>query len=165
MNKKDALRSSVDICDLILNYVKDFPIPKEVKSRCNVDNLKSADMDFSRLQIINKETTHLPSTTGSAAGLANGLPESGHSPSRSFGGVKQKMNSHVLFSSVFTNKIGETSDKTIATERSYEVHIVGSVCKNRFVKKAPSLYKNRPTRSVSTGPMRISICEFQIDPR
>ncbi|CAM0512295.1 unnamed protein product [Fasciola hepatica] len=133
MNKKDALRSSVDICDLILNYVKDFPIPKEVKSRCNVDNLKSTDMDFSRLQIINKETTHLPSTAGSAAGLANGLPESGHSPSRSFGGMKQKMNSHVLFSSVFTNRTSETQTNHLRTERrtsaTCRISMQKSVCK------------------------------------
>lgn len=135
MSKKEILRTSVDICDLVLNYVKDFPVPKEVKSRCNWDNLKSTDMDFSRLQIINKETNYLPDTVSSGGGMVNGLTEPvGHSPTRSFGGgLKQKMNSHVLFSSVFTNQTSEVQTNHMRTERrtsaTCRISMQKSVCK------------------------------------
>ncbi|VDP74981.1 unnamed protein product [Echinostoma caproni] len=133
MNKKGEARSTVDICDLILNYVKEFPIPKEVKTRCNVDSLKSTDMDFSRLQITNKETMHLPVTANESHGvLANGISDPGHSPSRPHG-IKRKMNSHVLFSSVFTNQTSETQTNHLRTERrtsaTCRISMQKSVCK------------------------------------
>nr|CAH8863288.1 unnamed protein product [Trichobilharzia regenti] len=122
-NSQPSRRKTVDICDLIIDYVTQFPLAKDIKSRINLDDIQLTDIDFTRLQIIHKETEYLTSSN-----LTNGDLEQNSTVALSqppltttttvlAPTVKKNLKSHVLFSSVFTNNTSETQTNHLRTER------------------------------------------------
>ncbi|CAH8640362.1 unnamed protein product [Schistosoma rodhaini] len=106
-------RKTVDICDLVLDYVTQFPFAKDVKSRINLDDIHSSDIDFTRLHITHKKTKYLlPNIVNSDAKQSIAAPPTPLSPT-----LKKNLKSHVLFSSIFTNKTSETQTNHLRTER------------------------------------------------
>ncbi|CAH8587945.1 unnamed protein product [Heterobilharzia americana] len=112
-NHQTGGRKTVDICDLILEYVIQFPFAKDVKSRINLDDIQMTDIDFTRLKIIHKETEYL------STNLINGdiEPNSTTTTTILAPTVKKNLKSHVLFSSLFTNNTSETQTNHLRTER------------------------------------------------
>lgn len=109
----DQSENPVEICTLFLNYVHEFPLPKEVKSRVNLDDLKVSDIDMSRLRITNKPTCHETDASEHKTPLIpNGLPQQ---PATNT--MKKGLKSHVIFSSTFVNNTGETQTNHLRTER------------------------------------------------
>ncbi|KAF5404265.1 hypothetical protein PHET_02193 [Paragonimus heterotremus] len=106
----------VDICDLIIRYATEFPLPREIKSRVNMDDLKSSDLDMSRLRIVNKPTCHIANSEGTT-GLPNGLPNDDAGLTSSIDKHRKGVKSHILFSSEFTNNTTETQTNHLRTER------------------------------------------------
>ncbi|CAI2732090.1 unnamed protein product [Schistosoma spindalis] len=106
-------RKTIDICDLVLDYVTQFPFAKDVKSRINLDDIHSSDIDFTRLHVTHKKTEYLlpnivnDDTKQSIAVSPKTLPPT----------LKKDLKSHVLFSSIFTNKTSETQTNHLRTER------------------------------------------------
>ncbi|VDQ01992.1 unnamed protein product [Trichobilharzia regenti] len=112
-NPQPSGRKTVDICDLIIDYVTQFPLAKDIKSRINLDDIQLTDIDFTRLQIIHKETEYLTSSNlingdlEQNSTVALSQPPSTTTTTVLAPTVKKNLKSHVLFSSVFTNNTTE----------------------------------------------------------
>ncbi|CAH8540226.1 unnamed protein product [Schistosoma turkestanicum] len=104
-------RKTIDICDLVLDYITQFPFAKDVRSRINLDEIHSSDIDFSRLHITHKQTEYLSSSNM----IINGAVVQQHTGSVLT--MKKNLKSHVLFSSLFTNNTSETQTNHLRTER------------------------------------------------
>ncbi|VDP60950.1 unnamed protein product [Schistosoma mattheei] len=106
-------RIIVDICDLLHDYITQFPFAKDIKPRINLDDIHLSDIDFTRLFVTHKKTEYLlpnivnDDTKQSIAMLSKTLPST----------LKRDLKSHVLFSSIFTNKTSETQTNHLKTER------------------------------------------------
>uniref|UniRef100_A0A095A317 Uncharacterized protein n=1 Tax=Schistosoma haematobium TaxID=6185 RepID=A0A095A317_SCHHA len=106
-------RKTVDICDLVLDYVTQFPFAKDVKSRINLDDIHSSDIDFTRLFVTHKKTEYLlPNIVNGDTKQSIAVPPKTLPPT-----LKRDLKSHVLFSSIFTNKTSETQTNHLRTER------------------------------------------------
>ncbi|CAH8603973.1 unnamed protein product [Schistosoma bovis] len=106
-------RKIVDICDLVLDYVTQFPFAKDVKSRINLDDIHSSDIDFTRLFVTHKKTEYLlPNIVNGDTKQSIAVPPKTLPPT-----LKRDLKSHVLFSSIFTNKTSETQTNHLRTER------------------------------------------------
>nr|CAH8863290.1 unnamed protein product [Trichobilharzia regenti] len=122
-NPQPSGRKTVDICDLIIDYVTQFPLAKDIKSRINLDDIQLTDIDFTRLQIIHKETEYLTSSNlingdlEQNSTVALSQPPSTTTTTVLAPTVKKNLKSHVLFSSVFTNNTSETQTNHLRTER------------------------------------------------
>ncbi|CAL8082712.1 unnamed protein product [Calicophoron daubneyi] len=117
-SKKDSPNTFVDISDLLLNYARDFQLPKNISDRINWKDLRASDIDYSRLRITNKPTTHSPLYDPEGRSLMNGSVVDGpllQTKSELPGNKKAK--SHILFSSVFSNSTSETQTNHLRTER------------------------------------------------
>ncbi|KAK4468754.1 hypothetical protein MN116_007928 [Schistosoma mekongi] len=115
-NQNSCERKIVDICDLILDYVTQFPLSKDIKSRVNLDDIHLTDIDLTRLHIIHKKAEYL------SYDVANGDVEQRNATPTSLTTVllptvKKNLKSHVLFSSLFTNNTSETQTNHLRTER------------------------------------------------
>ncbi|CAH8863465.1 unnamed protein product [Trichobilharzia szidati] len=118
-NPQTAGRKTVDICDLIIDYVAQFPLAKDIKSRINLDDIQLTDIDFTRLQIIHKETEYLTSPNLTNGDLEQNSTAPAQPPTTTVLAptVKRNLKSHVLFSSLFTNNTSETQTNHLRTER------------------------------------------------
>lgn len=122
MSKRGSVTNSgpkfVEICDLVFEYVRQFPFAKDVRSRINLEELKPSDIDFTYLRILNKETCHIPTNADKNFQACNGeitvKPEMISFNSRC---IKKSLKSHILFSSVFTNNTNEPQTNHLRTER------------------------------------------------
>ncbi|TNN21094.1 hypothetical protein EWB00_000723 [Schistosoma japonicum] len=115
-NQNNDERKIVDICDLIVDYVTQFPLSKDIKSRINLDDIHPTDIDLTRLHIIHKKAEYLLFDVGSGdVEQSNAPPPS--STTVLLPSVKKNLKSHVLFSSLFTNNTSETQTNHLRTER------------------------------------------------
>ncbi|KAL7056528.1 hypothetical protein AAHC03_021070 [Spirometra sp. Aus1] len=87
---------SVDINDLILDYVKTSGMPRDLRNRVNFDSPKWAEIVDAKLRVHQKPATHT-ATEKKACG--------------------DRGKSSIVFSSVFTNSTSESQTNNMRTER------------------------------------------------
>ncbi|CAH8580036.1 unnamed protein product [Dicrocoelium dendriticum] len=109
--RMEKVENPVDVCDLLLGYVHNFPLPKEVRARVNLDDLKHSDLDTNHLRLVNKPTCYFGDQTSDST-LPNGVLDVTLDQKR-----KKDVKSNILFSSVFTNNTTEVQTNHLRTER------------------------------------------------
>ncbi|VDN09330.1 unnamed protein product [Dibothriocephalus latus] len=96
LNGTCAMYESVDINELILDYVKVNGVPRDLRNRVNFDSPKWAEIVDAKLRVHQKPAEHTMVQQKSACGKAK---------------------SSVIFSSVFTNSTSETQTNNMRSER------------------------------------------------
>lgn len=110
--RMEKVENPVDVCDLLLDYVQNFPLPKEVRAKVNMDDLRHTDLDMTQLRLVNKQTCYLTDQKMPDATLPNGIIDTVGDQKR-----KKDMKSNILFTSVFTNSTTEVQTNHLRTER------------------------------------------------
>uniref|UniRef100_A0A0V0J8B5 Uncharacterized protein n=1 Tax=Schistocephalus solidus TaxID=70667 RepID=A0A0V0J8B5_SCHSO len=87
---------SVDINDLILEYVKTSGIPRDLRSRVNFDSPKWGEIVDAKLRVHQKPAEHMATENKASVG---------------------RCKSSIIFSSVFTNNTSETQTNNMRSER------------------------------------------------